>query len=348
MPTLEERYPLPGENYFVNQDTGEATFLTPAGGAVPGRGRPDYQVVSPGRRLEDPLGLMGRGRTGQVEDPFGVLPDFERAQYAAQQQRAYNVANYISRFLPPERVRGETLKYTGIDIGEGVVTPETRKIQEEELKAQDVQSQIRARAITAAENVEDIRKKRQDLQTEAANAVNAVQSSTGNLNELAEQAGRIKNDPNLWRSVGAVGKLWSAPGGAAANLDAAIETLEAKSAFNVLQGLREASKTGGALGNVSNFEIDLLKNALASLRRSQSPEAFRENLQRIIDYTDRAKGRLDSTLKSSYGDYLSKAGAGGGGSIPAAAQAKLTEGAPTQFKNGQVWTLENGQPKRLK
>ena len=26
----------------------------------------------------------------------------------------------------------------------------------------------------------------------------------------------------------------------------------------------------------------------------------------------------------------------------------LKEGQPTEFKNGQTWTLENGQPKRLK
>jgi len=33
--------------------------------------------------------------------------------------------------------------------------------------------------------------------------------------------------------------------------------------------------------------------------------------------------------------------------LPAAAVSQLKEGFVTQFANGQKWTLENGQPKRV-
>jgi hypothetical protein len=38
----------------------------------------------------------------------------------------------------------------------------------------------------------------------------------------------------------------------------------------------------------------------------------------------------------------------GGGELPPAARAQLQEGHETTFGNGQVWTLQNGQPKRIR
>lgn len=73
------------------------------------------------------------------------------------------------------------------------------------------------------------------------------------------------------------------PGGsAAANAEALIDTIGANISFERLQRMRNESPTGGALGNVSNFEVEALRATLASLKQSQSPEQFLENLDRVM------------------------------------------------------------------
>lgn len=67
----------------------------------------------------------------------------------------------------------------------------------------------------------------------------------------------------------------------AANFDAELDTLKANIAFNELTAMREASKTGGALGQVSNIELGLLQSALGALRANQSPANLKAQLMKI-------------------------------------------------------------------
>jgi hypothetical protein len=48
--------------------------------------------------------------------------------------------------------------------------------------------------------------------------------------------------------------------------------------------MRDASKTGGALGAVSEKELALLESSIASLDTSQSAEQLAENLQKVYDH----------------------------------------------------------------
>lgn len=60
-----------------------------------------------------------------------------------------------------------------------------------------------------------------------------------------------------------------------------LATVQANIAFDRLQQMREASKTGGALGAVSERELDLLMNAYGNINQSTSPARLKENLQTI-------------------------------------------------------------------
>jgi hypothetical protein len=71
------------------------------------------------------------------------------------------------------------------------------------------------------------------------------------------------------------------------NFESDLQTLKSNIAFNELTAMREASKTGGALGAVSDKETRLLESALGALDMRQSPENFQKNLQQIIDSIDR-------------------------------------------------------------
>lgn len=80
----------------------------------------------------------------------------------------------------------------------------------------------------------------------------------------------------------------------ARNFKAQLDTLKASIAFGELTAMREASKTGGALGNVSNVELGLLESALGALDRAQSPSEFRDQLEKI-------KGSISRWNSAAYG-----------------------------------------------
>jgi hypothetical protein len=60
-----------------------------------------------------------------------------------------------------------------------------------------------------------------------------------------------------------------------------LDTIKANVGFDKLQSMREASPTGGALGQVSESENKLLQAVFGSLQQSQSPEQLRYNLMRL-------------------------------------------------------------------
>jgi hypothetical protein len=67
-------------------------------------------------------------------------------------------------------------------------------------------------------------------------------------------------------------------GSAAVNLQEALKTIKANIGFNQLNAMRQASPTGGALGNVTERELDFLQSVWGSLNQSQSPEELKDNL----------------------------------------------------------------------
>ena len=84
-------------------------------------------------------------------------------------------------------------------------------------------------------------------------------------------------------TVGAGSLASFVPGSSAADFQADLKTLQANIAFNALQAMREASKSGGALGQVSERELALLESTLGALDTAQSPDNFRKNLGNIKD-----------------------------------------------------------------
>lgn len=71
------------------------------------------------------------------------------------------------------------------------------------------------------------------------------------------------------------------PGTKAYDLRQLLETIRANVGFDRLQQMREASPTGGALGQVSDAENRLLQSTAGSLDPKQSREQLQRNLRRI-------------------------------------------------------------------
>lgn len=135
-----------------------------------------------------------------------------------------------------------------------------------------------------------------------------LQASTSGLDRLGAEANSLLKHPGLSKSTGVmsivpgVGGLASIPGTDAANFKARLDTLKSQVGFSVLQDMRNNSKTGGALGQVSDRENVMLQNNLAALDRAQSEPEFKAALQRIVDYTEAAKDRLRGAFNLKHGD----------------------------------------------
>lgn len=71
------------------------------------------------------------------------------------------------------------------------------------------------------------------------------------------------------------------PGTEMKDFAANLESLKAKIGFSQLQEMRDASRTGGALGSLAVKESEWLQNSISALDPSMSPGALKANLQTI-------------------------------------------------------------------
>ena len=106
---------------------------------------------------------------------------------------------------------------------------------------------------------------------------------------------------------GAIAK--NIPGSEAVNLESNLATIKANLGFDELQAMRDASPTGGALGQVAVQELEALQSTVASLVQKQSPEQLRENLEKIKYHYSRwlatLEGRNPDTVMDEKSDKVS-------------------------------------------
>lgn len=126
--------------------------------------------------------------------------------------------------------------------------------------------------------------------------------------ERAEQAGRVRTEAaqqtggTVIRSIdraeeimrtsvlpttGFFADFLAGRGGTGArDLRGNLDTIRANIGFDQLNQMRQASPTGGALGNVSNQEIAYLQAVMGSVDQSQSEGELRRNLRRLREAYD--------------------------------------------------------------
>lgn len=102
-------------------------------------------------------------------------------------------------------------------------------------------------------------------------------------------------------NTGAAQQLLGGIGGTSqGDFRAGLEAIVANIGFRELSEMRAASKTGGALGQVSDFENRMLQSALGSLKGTQSAEALRTNLLKVrerLESWERAKANPEAYIR---------------------------------------------------
>jgi soluble lytic murein transglycosylase-like protein len=141
----------------------------------------------------------------------------------------------------------------------------------------------------------------------------------------------IDKNPNLTTGVGGA-VMQNIPGTDAFNASALADTIKANVGFDRLQEMRNASPTGGALGQVSEMENKLLQATIGNLALSQNKDQLRFNLKRVRDIYGRIinEGISPDQAKKELGDI-------GGAKGP---QAGVVEDG-YRFKGGDPSKQEN-------
>ena len=115
------------------------------------------------------------------------------------------------------------------------------------------------------------------------------QASSDIVFDAATRAFDILNndikDQSFWNNVVTGGTGWASvigkyvPEHKANLLNNLLTTLKGNLGFDKLQAMREASPTGGALGQVSEMELKQLNSAFSNFEQSTTPEELKYNLE---------------------------------------------------------------------
>jgi len=129
-------------------------------------------------------------------------------------------------------------------------------------------------------------------------SISAQETKTGMLDAEIDQA---LGQANIW-TTGFLGSAteW-VPGTPAHDLGNTLATIKSNIGFDKLQEMRNNSPTGGALGQVSEFENRLLQSVWGALEQSQSPAQFKENLEKVRKQSQESWKRINEAYEQDYG-----------------------------------------------
>lgn len=327
-----------------NRERG-ATAIIPREGGGYSTIRPDANVLPGGDRLISSGEAAARYAQSQaggrpLADPYGVAAGAYRQQQSAAEMQAYKLADYLAPFLPPERIVSEVQRHTGVDLsGKLASTPNLLKRSQDEVGIAKTRADTEdTRAQTAGRRQEQAAKAYEGDVVAPALAAQRLDSVMTDLGAIQEQATRLHSDPNLATAVGPIqGRLPSFTKGAA-SFDAGLESLKSQISQMALQQMRDASKTGGAVGNVTVEEWKKLADTVASLSSAQGEASLRASLTAVAKRAAQLQARAAESNAAQFGDKQ----------LPVAARQQVPDGKFRVFENGQVWTRENGVLKRVR
>lgn len=179
-----------------------------------------------------------------------------------------------------------------------------------------------ANRMTPAKAIEGLTpKERQQREAKFPQATSAIKTFETTSNTLINDLEKLAKHPGLGSITGiAAGRL---PGITAAGreAEALFDKIVARGGFQELQNMRQASPTGGALGNVSNQEGAQLRQAFAALDRRQDAGSVRKAITDAINQIRTSQQTIKDAYDMTY-EYKQ-----GGSTQPSTAPAATRSGS---------------------
>jgi hypothetical protein len=178
--------------------------------------------------------------------------------------------------------------------------------------------------------------KREAAFPQAKQAVSTVRNTMSVIKQTIDRL--LENEAGLNGVTGLIGGITPGVTDAARQAVADLDQLKNLAFIQGITELRNASKTGAGVGNVSNKEGDRFENLKASLARSQSLDSMKNALKRLRDQADITDTTIQDAFDETY-EYRAQRGAGGG-NAPAAKQMS------PQDKQALDWANSNPKDPR--
>ena len=135
-----------------------------------------------------------------------------------------------------------------------------------------------------------------------------VESMGQNLDRLDAALGELDKDKGLTNITGTLMGRTPNLTNAATGAQAQLNSIKSQIFQSSLQAMREASKTGGAVGNVSDREGDKLERTIAALDQAQGTPDFKRQLKKAQDQIRLSKQLIDTAFQEQYGGVQSRNG----------------------------------------
>lgn len=222
-----------------------------------------------------------RGITDPLTGDTRVDPAYQEAQDSARQARILQLAvgaeekrraalERVDRDRENRQHREDLARLAGsFRVGKAGTDAELNELRKEQIRA-GIEA-TRARTGAAEDKADDAARRREAA---LVSARQKVASQNQKIDETIAMVNPI--------SAGLVGSVTQkVPGFSPFDLAKNVDTIKARLGFDELMAMRAASPTGGALGNVSNKEIDFLQAAVENLDPRQKPETLRKNLEAV-------------------------------------------------------------------
>jgi hypothetical protein len=141
-------------------------------------------------------------------------------------------------------------------------------------------------------------------------ATASVKSFETNSEQFIRELEKLRDDPGLNQITGPIYGRTPSVSREGSRAQSLYDKIFAKGGFQALQDMREASKTGGALGNVSNEEGRRLeKSTVGGLDRTQNIKDVQQGINDFIDEIRVSQARVREAYDTTYA-YKSEAPAG--------------------------------------
>jgi len=148
-------------------------------------------------------------------------------------------------------------------------------------------------------------KERQTLLVEEPKAKSVVEAGLQVTERIKNIANELKDHKGLSSIVGRINQY--------EQLDWRDDTVNARAlqralvnqiGIQALNDMRQMSKSGGAVGQVTEKEWPILQQSIAALMEAQTPGAYRDALRNVIKQVDESQSRIRAIYENTYGGKL--------------------------------------------
>lgn len=173
-------------------------------------------------------------------------------------------------------------KFDKVDVGDGTLLLDENSGEREVISKNSYDP-----AFDKAKGAEDGKAaaNRPAAERAASNAIRGLEQQSATVQDEIRIAIDLVETPGIIPNTGLGALIDALPGSPQMKLKETLLSIKANVGFDKLQAMREASPTGGALGQVSNFEVELLQAINGSLNNKLDPQTLSHNLRRISELT---------------------------------------------------------------